>query len=88
LNPENAPTVPSTENAAAVAGGNKIGTMVGVTLLHDLQMITRLGASVVSERIAVCPSGDTARTRPAVPLNCDAEVPLNVIRPCVPNPWL
>ena len=76
---------PSGENAAAVAFAIRIGTRVREPLLQLLQMLTLLGESVVSDKITVLESGETASTRPAAPLNGEAELPLKIISPCVPN---
>jgi hypothetical protein len=48
-------------------------------------MLTLLGESVVSDKITVLESGETASTRPAVPLKAEAELPLKIISPCVPK---
>lgn len=79
---------PSGENAAAVAFGIRIGTKVRTLLLQLLQMLTLLGESVVSDKITVLESGETASTRPAAPLNGETEPPLKIISPCVPKPAL
>jgi hypothetical protein len=76
---------PSGENAAAVAFGIRIGTRVRTLLLQLLQMLTLLGESVVSDKITVFESGETASARPAVPLKAEAELPLKIISPCVPK---
>ncbi|SRR6266496_6652200 len=60
---------PSGENAAAVAFGIRIGTRVRELLLQFLQIFTLLGESVVSDKITVLESGETASTRPAAPLS-------------------
>jgi hypothetical protein len=54
---------PSGENAAAVAFDKKMGTIVWRPA-QFLQMFTRLGESMVSDRITVWESGEIASTRP------------------------
>jgi len=53
---------PSGENAAAVAFDIRIGTKVRELVLQLLQMLTLLGESVVSDKITVLESGETAST--------------------------
>jgi hypothetical protein len=76
----------SGENAAAVAFGNKIVVKLRALLLQFLQTLIRLGTSVVSDRITVVLSGETASTRPAAPANEEAALPERIIRPCALNP--
>ena len=55
----------SGEKAAATAPEIRIGVEVRELPLQFEQMKTRCGESVVSEKITVVPSGETARTLPA-----------------------
>jgi hypothetical protein len=48
-------------------------------------MLTLFGESVVSDKITVAESGETASARPAAPLNWETELPLKTINPWVPN---
>jgi hypothetical protein len=76
----------SGENAAAVAPEIRIGVVVRELELQLVQTKTVGGASAVSEKITVLPSGETASTLPATfRIPPAEEPPVTMMAPFVPK---